>query len=73
MEVFGNLQHYIKAQRLSWFGRVHRVTNDRNVKTLYEWKPISTRLAGRPKIILENDIKEDLRNKKICNWTKVRP
>jgi hypothetical protein len=40
------------------------------VKKLYEWQPISTRLAGRPKIIWENDIKEYLRIMKINNWTK---
>jgi hypothetical protein len=28
------------------------------IKTLYEWKPISTRLGGRPKIRWENDIKK---------------
>jgi hypothetical protein len=31
------------------------------------WKPITTRLAGRPKIRWENDIKEDLRIMKINN------
>lgn len=46
------------------------MTNDRMVKKLYERQPISTRLAGRPKIIWENDMKEDLRNMKINNWTK---
>jgi len=40
------------------------------VQKLYEWKPISTRLAGRPKVRWENDIKEDLRIMKINNWTK---
>jgi hypothetical protein len=46
------------------------MTNDRTVKKLYEWQPISTRLAGRPKIIWENDIKENLRIMKINNWRK---
>jgi hypothetical protein len=31
---------------------------------------IYTRLAGRPAIKWENDIKEDLRIMKINNWTK---
>jgi len=35
-----------------------------------EWQPISTRLAGRPKIIWKIDTKEDLRIMKINNWTK---
>jgi hypothetical protein len=35
--------------------------NDRMVKKLYEWKPVSPRLAGRPKIRWENNINEDLK------------
>jgi hypothetical protein len=40
------------------------------VKKLCKWKPLSTRLAGRPKIRWENDIREDLRIIEISNWTK---
>ena len=46
-----------KAQRLSWFGHVHRMVNDRMVTKLYQWKPVSSRLAGRTKLRWENDIK----------------
>jgi hypothetical protein len=56
-----NIINYIKAQSFSWFGNVHGMTNDRMVTQFYEWKPTCTRLAGRPKIRWENDIKEDLR------------
>jgi len=56
-----NIINYIKARLLSWFGHVHRMANERVVKKLYEWELIHTRLAGRPKIRWENDIKEDLR------------
>lgn len=38
------------------------------VKKLYEWKPICTRSAGRPKVGWENDTK-DLRIIKINNWS----
>jgi hypothetical protein len=31
-------------------GHVHRITNDRMHDKLCEWKPIYTRLAGRPKL-----------------------
>jgi hypothetical protein len=55
---------------MSWFGHVHRATNERVVKKLHEWKPICTRLAGIPKIIWENDIKDDLRPMKINIWTE---
>jgi len=46
------------------------MTYDRMVKKLRVWKPLSTRLAGRPKIIWENDIKGDLRIMIINNWIK---
>ena len=49
---------------------VHRMTNDKMVKKVYEWDPIPTQLAERQKIRWENDIKEDLRIMKINNWTK---
>jgi hypothetical protein len=40
------------------------------MKKLYEWKPISTGLAGNPKIRWTEVIKEDLRIMKMNNWTK---
>jgi hypothetical protein len=55
---------------MSWFGHVHRVTNERMIKKLYELKPIITRLAERSKHIWEKDIKDNLRSIKINNWTK---
>jgi hypothetical protein len=36
---------------------------------LYEWKPTTARLAGRPKFRWENDIKEALRIMRVNNWT----
>jgi hypothetical protein len=44
-----NIINYIKAQRLAWFGHVHRIPDDRMVKKVYEWTPMSTRPLGRPK------------------------
>jgi len=37
---------------------------------LYEWKPIYERLAGRPKIRWENDIKGNLRIMKVYDLKK---
>jgi len=62
-----NIISYIKVRRLIRFDLVHRITNDRTVKKLYEWKQISTRFTGRPKIRWENVIKECLR---IMNYVK---
>jgi len=56
-----NIISCIQAQRLIRFGHVHRVTiNDRTVKKLCEWKRISTRITGRPKIRWGKVIKECL-------------
>jgi hypothetical protein len=38
------------------------------VKKAYEWKPISTRPQGRPKLRWENNIKNDLKEMKLNNW-----
>ena len=44
-----NLINYIKAQKSSWFGHLHRMSEDRMVKKVYECKPMLTRPLGRPK------------------------
>lgn len=62
--------NYIKAEILSWFGRVYRKTDCRIVKKRNERKPISTRVAGRPMTRWESYVKEDIRIVKINNWTK---
>jgi hypothetical protein len=60
--------NFIKAQRLSWLGHIHRMDSDRMVKKVYEWKPTSMRSQGRPKLWWENDIKSDLKEMKLHDW-----
>ena len=50
----------IKAQRLAWFGHVHRMADNSMVKKVYEWSPALTRSLGRPKNRLEDDVKSDI-------------
>jgi hypothetical protein len=50
-----NIIKYIKAQRLSWFGHLHRMTEERMVKRVYKWEPMLTRPLGRPKNGWEDD------------------
>jgi hypothetical protein len=38
-----NTINYIKAQRLSWFGHLHRMSEERMVKKVYKWKPMLRR------------------------------
>jgi len=62
-----NIINYIKAQRLAWFGHVHRMPDNSMVKKVYEWSPALTRSLGRPKNRWEDDVKSDIANMKI-NW-----
>jgi len=67
---YKNIINYIKAQRLSWFGHLHRMLEERMVKKkVYKWKPMLTRPLGRPKNRWEDDIRNDMKKLKIKNWT----
>jgi hypothetical protein len=59
----------VKAQRLSWFGHLHRMSEERMVKEVYKWKPMLRRPLGRPKNRWEDDIRNDMKKLKIRNWT----
>jgi len=63
-----NIINYIKAQRLAWFGQVHRMPDNSMVKKVYEWSPALTRTLERPKNRWEDDIKSDITRMKITNW-----
>jgi len=45
-----NIINYIRAQRLSWFGHVQRMPDTRTVKEVFNWKPLTKRSQGRPKV-----------------------
>jgi hypothetical protein len=64
-----NATNHIKAQRLSWFGHLHRMSVERMVKGVYKWKPMLTRPLGRPKNRWEDDIINGMKKLKIKNWT----
>jgi hypothetical protein len=66
-----NIINYIKAQRLTWFGHLHRMMEERMIKKVYtcKWKPMLIRLLGRPKNRWEDDIRNDMKKLKIKNWT----
>jgi hypothetical protein len=64
-----NIINYTKAQRLSWFGHLHRMPEERMLNKLYKWKRMLRRLLGRPKNRWEDDIRNDIKKLKIRNWT----
>ena len=52
-----NIINYIKAQRLSCFGHLYRMSEERMVKKVYKWKLMLTRPLRRPKNRWKDDIK----------------
>jgi hypothetical protein len=42
-----------------------------NVKNIKRWKPISKRPIARPKTRWQNDILEDTKSMKVCDWKNV--
>jgi hypothetical protein len=63
-----NIINYIKAQRLSWFGHVQRMPDNRTVKKIFNWKPLIKRSQARPKYRWVDNIKQDIYQTKIKNW-----
>jgi hypothetical protein len=63
-----NIINHIKAQKLSWFGHVQRMSDIRTVKKIFNWKHLIKRLQGRPKYRWEDNIKQDICQMKIKNW-----
>jgi len=44
-----NIVNYIKAQRISWFGHIQRMSDTRTVKKIFKWNPLTKRSQERPK------------------------
>jgi hypothetical protein len=63
-----NIGSYIKAQILSWFSHVQRMPDTRTVKKIFNWKPLTKRSQGRAKYRWEDNIKQDICQKKNKNW-----
>jgi len=59
-----NIINHIKAQRLSWFGHLYQMPEERMVTKVYKWKPMSIRPQGRPKNRWEGDIRNDMKKLK---------
>ena len=64
-----NIINHTKANRLSWFGHLHRMQKGRIIKKIHKWKPMLTRPLVRPKNRWEDDIRNNMKKLKIKNWT----
>jgi hypothetical protein len=45
------------------------MSDTRTVKEIFNWKPLTKRSQGRPKYRSEDNIKQDICQIKIKNWT----
>jgi hypothetical protein len=44
-----DIVRYTKSGRIAWLGHVMRMDDKRTPKRILEWKPMGTRIRGRPK------------------------
>jgi hypothetical protein len=51
---------FIKTIRINWMGHVMRMDDKRTPKKILEWKPIGTRIRGRPRKRWNVDIEENM-------------
>ena len=63
-----NIINHVQAERLSWFGLLHGMAEERMAKKVCKWKPMSIRTQGRPKNRWEDNLRNDMKTLKIKNW-----
>jgi len=61
---------FIKNRRIAWVGHVMRMDDMSKRKKILDWKPIGTRIRGRPIKRWVADIEEDMQIIGIKDWTK---
>ena len=71
-----DIVRFIKSRRIAWLGQVMRMDGKRTPKRILEWKPVGTRIRGRPRKKWIVDIEEDMqmlgiRRKKQCEERRV--
>ena len=59
----------MSQSKVSWFGHVQRMSDTKTVKKIFNWKSLTKRSQGRPKYRWEDNIKQDIWQMKIRNWT----
>ena len=71
-ELIGNADtvRFIKSRRIAWLGHVMQMDDKRTPKIILDWKPIDTRIRGRPRKRWIVDIEEDMQIMGIGRWRK---
>jgi hypothetical protein len=59
---------FVKSRRITWLGHVMRMDDKRTPKRILEWKPIGTRIGGRPRKRWIVDIEEDMHIMGVRRW-----
>jgi len=57
----------VNAQKLSCFGHIQSMPDTRTIEKIFNWKPLTKRLQGRPKYRWEDNIKQDICQMKMKN------
>lgn len=63
-----DIVNFIKAQRIRWYGHIHRRDPGATIKRISEWKPEIDRPRGRPRGRWEDQVIDDLRTMGIRGW-----
>jgi hypothetical protein len=62
---------FIMAQKIKWLGHIQRMDQARPTRKLLDWKPMRTRLIGKPRQRWQEDVMEGLKNLKVKNWKEA--
>jgi len=66
-----DIVRFIKSIRITWLGHVMRMDETRTSKRVFEWKPIDSRIRGRPRKRWIEDIEEDIQGMGVRGWRKL--
>ena len=69
-KIHADIVRFIKSRRIAWLDHVTRMDDKRTPKRIIEWKPIGTRIRGRPRKRWNADIKEDVQIMGVKWWRK---
>jgi len=69
-QLYGELDRVteINKGRLRWLGHVERMSEEREVKRLYQNTPEGSGSVGRPRLRWMDDVKEHLRRMGVTDW-----
>ena len=65
-----DIVRFIKSRRTAWLGHLMQMDDKGTPKRMLEWKPIGTRIRGRPRKRWIVDIEEDMQIMGIRRWRK---